>query len=87
MQHPPKKRCKYTKKMRITRNMEKISYLCKSKKHHTMTTFNSIRGIFFSPTGSTREITEFATRQLASRWNLQAAKNANAAREFLKKYH
>ena len=35
-----------------------------------MTTFNSIRGIFFSPTGSTREITEFATRQLASRWNL-----------------
>lgn len=35
-----------------------------------MTTFNSIRGIFFSPTGSTREITEFATRQLASHWNL-----------------
>lgn len=35
-----------------------------------MAAFHSIRGVYFSPTGTTRIVTEFVTKQLATRWGV-----------------
>ena len=45
-------------------------YVNLQNKRKSMIPFKSIRGIYFSPTGTTRAVTEFVIQQLASRWGL-----------------